>query len=138
MDHRRIGARYRRTLHQSRLKAERGVRRPSSQAKGFYPRDQEHRAGRGDQLRLRYRLLQGLSEADRLQMRGLRKEAQEEARRGAGRTAAPESQGGEEVLEESREAGGKGRGTAWAERRQAERREAERQAPERAGRKIRC
>src|SRR6266478_6081876 len=41
-----------------------------------------------------------------------RKEAQEEARRGAGRTAAPESQGGEEGLEESRKAGGKGRGKA--------------------------
>ena len=49
-----------------------------------HPRHQEHRAGRGDQLRLRHRLLQSLSEADRLQMRRLREEAQEEARRGAG------------------------------------------------------
>src|SRR5258708_13223401 len=69
-------------------------------------------------------------------MRGLRKETQEEARRGGGRRAGRERQGGEESLEESREAGGKGRGTAWAERRQGERREAERQAFQWPRRKI--
>src|SRR5258705_7657729 len=69
-------------------------------------------------------------------MCGVRKEAQEEARRGAGRTAAPEGQGEEEGLEESREAGGKGRGKAWVERRQGERREAERQAFQWPRRKI--
>src|SRR5712664_116126 len=77
-------------------------------------------------------------------MRGLRKEAQEEARRGEGRKAAPESQGGEEGLEESRKAGGKGQGRAGAKTEakaqasgeaKAERRQGKRQAPERARRK---
>ena len=45
-------------------------------------------AGRRDQLRLRHRLFQGISQADRLQVRVLREEAQEAARRGAGREAA--------------------------------------------------
>jgi hypothetical protein len=62
----------RRPLHQPRLQAERGIRRQAAQAQGVHPRHQGHRAGRGDQLRLRHRLLQSLSEADRLQMRGLR------------------------------------------------------------------
>ncbi len=61
-------------------RAERGIRRQTAQAQGLHPRHQEHRAGRGDQLRLRHRLFQSLSEADRLQMRGLREEAQEAAR----------------------------------------------------------
>jgi len=69
-------------LHQPRLQAERGIRRQAAQAQGGDPRHQEHRARRGDQLRLRHRLLQGLFEADRLQMRRLREKAQEEARRG--------------------------------------------------------
>ena len=85
LDHRRFGAQEHRPLHQPCLQAERRIRRQAAQAQGRHPRHQEHRAGRRDQLRLRHRLLQGLSEADRLQMRGLREEAQEEARRGAGR-----------------------------------------------------
>ena len=84
VDHRRLGAQEHRPLYQPRLQAERGIRRQSAQAQGGDPRHQEHRAGRRDQLRLRHRLLQGVSEADRLQMRRLREEAQEEARRGDG------------------------------------------------------
>src|SRR6185312_13563151 len=109
-------------LYQSRLQAERGIRRQAAQAQGSDPRHQEHRARRGDQLRLRHRLLQGLPEADRLQMRGLRKEAQEEARRSAGGKAAAESQGREEGAEKGRKAGGKSQAEAAGnERRKAER-----------------
>jgi len=49
--------------------------RQAAQAQGHHPRHQGHRAGRGDQLRLRHRLLQGLPEANRLQMRRLREES---------------------------------------------------------------
>jgi len=62
----------------------------------------------GDEIKLRlwHRLLQGVFKADRLQVRRLREEAQEETRRGAGRTVASESQGREEGHEAGREAGG--------------------------------
>src|ERR1035437_4369953 len=148
LDHRWLGAQEHRALYQSRLQAERGIRRQAAQAQGRDPRDQEHRARRRDQLRLRYRLLQGLSEADRLQMRRLRKEAQEEARRGEGRKTAPESQSREEGFEKSRETGGEGQGKARSKAEanveakveaKAERQVGARQwqAPERARRKIR-
>ena len=84
-----------------------------AQAQGLHPRHQEHRAGRGDQLRLRHRLFQSLSEADRLQMRGLREEAQEAARRGAGGEGPPEGQGRAQGAEEGGEAG-QGKGEAKA------------------------
>src|ERR1700737_4241704 len=137
LDHRRLGRREHCAVYQSRLQAECGIRRQRAQAQGRDPRDQEHRARRRDQLRLRHRLLQGISEADRLQMRRLREETQEEARRGEGRKTAPESQGGEESSEESQKTGGEGRGKAGAKaERQVERRKGERQTPERARRKI--
>src|SRR6202035_2730524 len=94
---------------------------------------QEHRARRRDQLRLWHRLLQGLPEADRLQMRRLREKAQEAARRGAGGKTAPEGEGGAEGFQESREAGGEGREEA---ERQDERRGGERQPVERPRREI--
>ncbi len=89
----------------------------TAQAQGHHPRHQEHRAGRRDQLRLRHRLLQGLPEADRLQMRRLREEAQEAARRGAGGEGSAEGQGRTEGAEEGRKAReGQGGGQGEVER----------------------
>jgi len=85
--------------HACKPNAESDVR--TAQAQGGDPRHQEHRTRRRDQLRLRHRLLQGLSEADRLQMRGLRKEAQEEARRGEGRETAPQAKAERKALKQA-------------------------------------
>src|SRR4029079_19797632 len=144
LDHRRFGARERRPLHQPCLPPECGIRRQTAQAQGLHPRHQEDRAGRGDQLRLRHRLLQSLSEANRLQMRGLREEAQEKARRGAGGKAPPQGQGGAKGVERDREAQGEGgegqrKSQGQTERpaqaqRSRERRHAERPFAERAWR----
>src|SRR5215510_7276616 len=85
------------------MPAERGIRRPPARAQGLYPRHQEHRARRRDQLRLRHGLFQSLSEADRLQMRILREEAQEDPSRGEGGKGAAEGKGRAQSAEEGRE-----------------------------------
>src|SRR5260370_24750660 len=69
-------------------------------------------------------------------MRCLREETQEAARRGEGRTAAPESQGGAEGFEESGKAGGKGQEAEGRAERQGERHQAKWQAFQWPRRKI--
>src|SRR5215475_7726021 len=48
--------------------------------------------------------IQGLPQADRLQVRGLREEAQEEARGGPGRAGAPKGKGGTQSQAQGRKA----------------------------------
>ena len=64
--------------------------------------------GEEDQLRLRNRLFQGLPEADRLQMRVVREETQEAARRGAGRETPSQGESRAQGAERGRETCGGG------------------------------
>src|SRR5207244_8245712 len=142
--------------------AQRAIRRSPAQAQATHWRHPEHRAGRGHQLRLRHRLLQSLSEADRRQMWRLREKAQERARRGTGRERTAEGQGRTQGAEEGGEARqgtaegesrtegkieGEGRAESPREveleigrpgqRRQGGRQISERKIPQRACRKVR-